>query len=76
MSGSGRADAVGSDANGTLSTAFASSSYSDEQYSHWPLGRRVHAFLAEQSGIQDYESVFLAVYARALATRDKTVAAV
>lgn len=55
--------------------AFESSTYSEERYAHWPLGRRVHAFLAEQRGIEDYEAVFVAVFSRALAMRPRAVAA-
>ena len=60
---------------GTLAGAFAVSPYAQERYEHWPLGRRVHAFLAEQSGIDDYESVFLAVYGGAVAARGVSLAA-
>ena len=67
MSGLGQIGMSESAADAGLVGAFESSTYSQERYAHWPLGRRVHAFLAEQRGIEDYESVFVAVYSRALA---------
>ncbi len=62
-------------AQAQLVQRFTESDYNAARYSHWPLGRQVHAFLADEI-VEDYDAAFITLYARVRAARRESEAAV